>query len=342
MVLLIGIVSSANLTWAEAGIVQNDFAAVEKAAQRIIDLHEELVLSSEDDDNIGHVADIAVTSDGDLLLLDYGFNYVARYTSDGQFLGAFGREGQGPGDFDLPTAIAVDHSDHIYVADKHRITVFSPAGEYIKSKEHNITDALSRTLRVLDDGGLVLSCFELFDQQVLHGFDDDLHLLRSFCDSYGVGKGIDVYIEKASAGGYVDLGSDGFLYYSQINPYEIRKFSVEGELLTVIYRDNDFLVPPLVEKKGEITKFHPLAGSFGLVALSDGGLVNVAIVPDQAAPKEATTILDVFDGEGRIIATRRFKGRFTLKCSDIRGKLYGIEAGAYVRVARYSLSVRRP
>jgi DNA-binding beta-propeller fold protein YncE len=52
-----------------------------------------------------------------------------------RWLGAFGRPGTGPGEFNRPEGICVDAEDRVYVADScnHRIQVFSREGKFLKA-----------------------------------------------------------------------------------------------------------------------------------------------------------------------------------------------------------------
>lgn len=57
------------------------------------------------------------TNDGYLLVNDALNFEIKRFDSDGEFISAFGAEGDGPGAFSRPKGIAVDSEEHIYVVD---------------------------------------------------------------------------------------------------------------------------------------------------------------------------------------------------------------------------------
>ena len=81
------------------------------------------------------VTNAAVGPDGDLFIADgYGNARVHRYSSDGSLKHSWGEPGSGPGEFNLPHAIAVDRSGRVFVADREnsRIQIFSSNGEYLK------------------------------------------------------------------------------------------------------------------------------------------------------------------------------------------------------------------
>ncbi len=75
----------------------------------------------------------AVAAGGDLLVND-ALNYsIRRFDSGGKVVGAFGREGDGPGSFARPKGIALDSDDHVYVVDNlfDNIQVFDRDGRLL-------------------------------------------------------------------------------------------------------------------------------------------------------------------------------------------------------------------
>ena len=74
-----------------------------------------------------------VDSDGNLWVVDRGNNRVLKLTRDGEVLARWGAEGFGPGEFSVPTSIAIDGEGNFYVAevDGSRVQIFSSAGEYL-------------------------------------------------------------------------------------------------------------------------------------------------------------------------------------------------------------------
>ena len=64
----------------------------------------------------------------------YGANMrVAKFDPDGQFMLQWGEEGEGPGQFVLPHALAIDNDGLVYVADRNnwRIQIFDPDGKFL-------------------------------------------------------------------------------------------------------------------------------------------------------------------------------------------------------------------
>ena len=53
-------------------------------------------------------SDIVMNDDGNIYILDAGNCRVQKFDSEGKFLASFGREGQGPGEFNSPSSLDFD------------------------------------------------------------------------------------------------------------------------------------------------------------------------------------------------------------------------------------------
>src|SRR5207302_10032068 len=77
--------------------------------------------------------DIAVDFVGNVYVTDEINNRVQKFDSRGNFLAKWGKEGNGPGQFNGPWGIAVDALGNVYVVDtnNHRIQKFTSNGAFI-------------------------------------------------------------------------------------------------------------------------------------------------------------------------------------------------------------------
>jgi sugar lactone lactonase YvrE len=88
-------------------------------------------------DTFNRPSDVAVGKHGDLFVADgHGDNSNARIvklTKDGKFIKAWGKKGTGPGEFDLPHALAMDSKGRLFVADRDnsRIQIFDQDGKFL-------------------------------------------------------------------------------------------------------------------------------------------------------------------------------------------------------------------
>src|SRR5881396_234637 len=79
--------------------------------------------------------DVAWDSEGNIYISDgYINSRVAKYDKNGDWVKSWGERGTGPGQFNLPHAIAVDRNNNIYVGDRsnRRIQVFDTEGKFLR------------------------------------------------------------------------------------------------------------------------------------------------------------------------------------------------------------------
>lgn len=67
-----------------------------------------------------------------------GESRVLKFDPDGNFIGTWGGEGSGPGQFNVPHSIVADAKGLLYIADRsnQRIQVFDPDGKYLRETSH--------------------------------------------------------------------------------------------------------------------------------------------------------------------------------------------------------------
>jgi DNA-binding beta-propeller fold protein YncE len=81
----------------------------------------------------GGASNVALDKDGNVYVTDTMNNRVEIFDADGNFIGEFGKHGDGPGFFARPKGIAVDCDGHIWVADQYqdRVQVFNRDGQLL-------------------------------------------------------------------------------------------------------------------------------------------------------------------------------------------------------------------
>jgi DNA-binding beta-propeller fold protein YncE len=79
--------------------------------------------------------DVAFGKDGEIYVADgYGNSRIVKFDRTGRYLGAWGRFGSGPGEFNLPHSVAVDRAGRVYVGDREnrRIQIFDGEGKLLR------------------------------------------------------------------------------------------------------------------------------------------------------------------------------------------------------------------
>jgi len=89
------------------------------------------------DGKLNQPNDVATAPNGDVYVSEghgpNGPGRISRFTSDGRFIESFGEPGEGPGQFRVPHALAIDAEGHLFVADRsnNRVQVFDLDGTFV-------------------------------------------------------------------------------------------------------------------------------------------------------------------------------------------------------------------
>ena len=304
-------------------------------------LLEELYLAGDDEENgliFGRISDIAVDSRDRMLILDGGFSCVKVYDPDSMIVHTIGRAGAGPGEFQQPMAIGVDAADRIYVAGQGRVGIFDANGQWIEEFRHKFPGGVITDLRIVPKA-LYVSCYDPVDKQVVHRYDAMHRYVSSFSDAWSVVKPTPPG-EIWAQGGAIDVDASGFVYYTQYTPYEIRKFSPEGDLVLTIHRENNYMKPPRIERQGDSVTFYIFSGSTCIVAFPNGMILNALVyVPSDTDAANVKTILDLFDTDGRLLKSTIKEGRLLFHCRDAKGRIYASRESDEPEVVRYRLQL---
>jgi sugar lactone lactonase YvrE len=96
-----------------------------------------LGVAGNDETHFNAPSDVAVAPNGDIFVADghgEGTNArIVKFTKDGKFIKAWGKEGNGPGEFNVPHGLAFDSAGRLFVADRanNRIQIFDQDGKLL-------------------------------------------------------------------------------------------------------------------------------------------------------------------------------------------------------------------
>ncbi len=202
------------------------------------------------EDQLYRVMDATRLSDGRIAVVNQGSSQIRLYGPDGRFLHAFGREGEGPGEFRDVFQIWSQPGDTLLVGDYRpwRFHRFTPAGEHLRTvRPAPPYPNPPEVMGVLDDGSYVLGrgCCRNTEP----GFhEQELHLVRHAPDG-GLVDTLGVY--PYGRRGYLDretnfMGSPLFEARTRVavqgdrmvvgpgEEPEVRVLSSEGELRAIL------------------------------------------------------------------------------------------------------------
>lgn len=131
----------------------------------------------------GSIQGIAVSSRGDIYILDGRFNRVVVFREDGSVESTFGAPGFGPFEFQAPTAIDVDARQELIVVDRYKqIKVFTKNDSSFQHRKTLSVDFVPEGVCHLGDRLYVRGW--LPSGLIIHQFEPDNRYVRSFGAGY--------------------------------------------------------------------------------------------------------------------------------------------------------------
>lgn len=207
--------------------------------------------------------DFTVAGDGHIYCADAGDKYIKVYTQDGLFFKQFGGEGQGPGEFLFPNAIAVS-ACFLYVADaaKRSISQYTLEGEFIRTLQ---TGSPVRRIDVFPAGAVVAEIASFSRSEdgaqstcMLRLFSSDLEMIKEEIVSHRIENYIWITANEQGASltrqlpyapGIVWTIAAGRLYAGYSDRYHIGIYDENGMLCGEIERKTEMQTIPSREKQ---------------------------------------------------------------------------------------------
>ena len=156
-------------------------------------------------------ADVAIAPNGDIFVADgHGNNRVVKFSSDGEFLMAWGSEGTGPGEFDEPHTLAFDSRGRLFVGDRvnQRIQVFDQQGNFLDEWP----DIMASGIHITADDVIYVADYQLREGIVIANASD-FSLIG--------------FISEALAEG-VTVDAAGNVYAGEVSSRNLKKFVRNG------------------------------------------------------------------------------------------------------------------
>lgn len=180
-----------------------------------------------------------LTSSGRLFITTTNPFHPLHYGEDGAFVGTLGREGQGPGEYQMPMWVTEGPGDTVWVFDSmlRRRTGWSPDGDFLDTRP--LPTLLPHAV-VLDSGELILTGPVMSETSIgrpLHRVSAEGEILESFGEEVEVETGghLPVGLRRALA-----RSGDGGVWASHTTEYKVEKFDEEGTLLRSFERSVDW------------------------------------------------------------------------------------------------------
>jgi len=291
------------------------------------------------------IRNIAVDDEENIYVLDRKEFHIKVFDKGGEYLRAFSKKGQGPGELNRPHSILITPQNEIMVEDSRVLHFFTLQGEFIKSLSAAKIQFFGRTS--MDSQSSIYAMTGTINMEKgistyeLKKFDSNLNFLNTVASIPGpkAGKPFDPFMPLFF---WKIYENDTIIYGYQKN-YELLVFNPEGKLIKKIVKKYTPLkiteeekeespgdsLPPL---KYALSDFHT---AFYTFSLDDEA--RIVVQTWEKTEDRERYYYDVFDPEGKYIAKVSFKFRPQIWNKN---KLYTIEEDeeGYQYVKRYKVT----
>lgn len=205
-------------------------------------------LEGSDEDIFGRIQDFCFDNENKLYVLDSDYLTIRIYDINGNRLHMIGgQSGHGPGEFLFPVSIDVDSLKNIYIADQRRgdVTVLDSSGRVLKIIRVKRLTCIINVGNPFEIYGLAHPGLHRKPLIQKYNLVNDLVATPaqySFCDRQ---TGADsVNIVQSGFFGDICINNDMEVFYAFPYPYEIRRFTSDGKIISIYKRNVSFFKSP--------------------------------------------------------------------------------------------------
>jgi hypothetical protein len=308
--------------------------------------------SEVEEEMISEVTYFTVDEKESIYALDLRGNNIKVFDKNGKFVRTIGKQGQGPGEINIPTGLLITPENELLVEDagNRRLVYFTLEGEFLRNV--SVVEKNSLTNLVMDNEGNYLARqFVIEDKEFsfeIRKLDKDLNNLFTIEKIPFTFR--DPQKDKMNPFDFVQIfffDSEGQIYYGNPKKYEIQIFSPEGKLkkkITKKYKpekiteeDIERMMDRIPDMFGarNIMEFPKEYPAYEAYSLDEEGRLIVRSYTK--ANGEDNVYLDIFDAEGKYIS--RFPSKVNPRIWK-NGKMYSIEETdeGFIVIKRYSVS----
>lgn len=296
----------------------------------LFSLEKVLAIDTENDETaemgLTDIRHFDIDSEGNIFIanLKAQENYIFILNQDGRLISAFGRKGQGPGEFQSPLELTISNQDEVFITDRGKVAMFSNSGQFIR--EFRIDNEYQKIFPL--EGDRYLAIAVKMNEDLSQSFQvilcssalEELKILdRSTIESFN--KAVKVNIIPTLL---YWAKSDNHIYTGNTEEYEIRVFDFDGNLLRRIRKEHKAVSLSDKDREGyekTLKKYPPeLRESFfipdvfppfrDIVPLENKWI----FVRTYEGAKEGSSLYDIFDTNGK------FTGRTELEGYQIKFK----------------------
>jgi len=204
-------------------------------------------------------SDLVLDDTGNIYILDAGNCRIQKFDPEGKFLDSFGREGQGPGEFQSPASLDFDAEGNLIIADwrSRKIQIFSKEGSLLKTitmTKNPLSSVYSLNSGLLATIGTLGYDVEGKDKEplpkLIRMLNREGNIEREFGEMFDYKQRM--LNQKGNSFHFV-VDDNDFIYLAFSYQNRIDKYSPEGKLLWKADRVLNYTTKPLDKGKIERT-----------------------------------------------------------------------------------------
>ena len=307
-----------------------------------------------------YIRDIVLDPQDNIYAIDSMELCIKVFNREGQFVRAFGREGQGPGEFQTIDAICWNHQNSfIYIADRRnqRISWFSSDGHFQGSEKTNTFNASIEGINCLEDGRFVLTARIIGDRSGKHKIIVTPPNLKKVIAE--IEENFDVYSVGAEISpNFSDVGIlfEDLIYYSSPSEYTITVLNPEFEKQRIVTKSFPQMFPPHYVR-GFYVDFNTIETLMPWEDKFVVGIQNTQVknIPQFNKKRELIEFvykenlkewrlktayqLDFFDSDFQFLGTVHIPGKRRLAGQDSLNRFYFIENEPFPRIIRSRIRI---
>jgi hypothetical protein len=295
---------------------------------------------------------ITVDDQENIYVADMKLNNIKVFDSSGAYIRTFSKQGQGPGELNMPTGIKVTSNGDLMVEEvlNRRLSFFTPEGEFLRST--STANKTSLTGLILGPEGTMVGRELVLEENkmvwTVKKYDPDLKEIF-IVEKVDFPNPLQDKINPFELIIVFDVDKTGNIIYGTSKEYEIKFIDPDGthtksitkeyDPIKITEEDKKEILSRIPETGGlnlkeriEFPKYYPAFQNF---TMDEKGRIFVRTF--EKGNKEGEYICDVFDAEGRFISQTSLKVNPVLWENN---KLYATEESdeGYILIKRYKVS----
>jgi hypothetical protein len=307
-------------------------------------LEEEVVIDLEDsaisDLGLYDINVFGVDSTGGIFLMSMQTQaeHIFKFTREGHFVKAFGRNGNGPGELSRPLHLSVIEGDEIFVTDagNTKLSYFDTEGNLLREKSLKTVIAITHPLengKFITFGMIMPAEGQDYLEYPLNLCDENLKVIKALetfrLENYRVTK----RIRGTQPGFGFATSSDRIYTVNEARGYEVYVHDLEGNLVRKIRKEYNPVKIPEDAKKRALERVNEFQRQFTYFpesyppyqSLFADGQDRLFVITYELGVNPGENMVDVFNSEGAFIGRTSwniFQGNTAITAFIKAGRLY--------------------